>query len=359
MKIYENLYESIISTSNLLSAWEKFRKGKRGRKDVQEFEWSLEPKLFQLHRDLKSHRYQHGTYHTFYIQDPKQRIISKATVRDRIVHQALFNILNPIFEASFIATSFSCRVGKGTHKGVEAVHRMIRRVSCNYTSPCFILKCDIKKFFRSVNHEVITKTFAKRIKCQDTLWLLGQIVSSFPDGMPIGNLTSQLFANIYMNEFDQFTKQVLGVKHYARYTDDFVVVSASQEYLENLLEPIQDFLARELDLELHPNKVSIRKYKQGADFLGYVILPHHRQLRTKTKRRMFKRINQLLNKREVGLISSNAFNQSLESYFGVLGHGDHFTLEQKIRWASGMFRKKLPYQSARSKNLTRKQSYKD
>lgn len=346
MKIYENLFESIISTKNLFLAWEKFRKGKRSRKDVQEFEWHLEPNIFQLHRDLKSRRYKHGAYHTFYIQDPKQRVISKATVRDRIVHQALFNVLNPIFEAGFISASFSCRVGKGTHKGVLAVDNMIRQVSRNYTGPCFLLKCDIKKFFRSVNHQLIFRTFAKRIKCEDTFWLLRQIVGSFPDGMPIGNLTSQLFANIYMNELDQFVKQTLGVKHYARYTDDFVVVAESEKYLQNLLEPIKDFLRHQLALELHPNKVSIKKYRQGADFLGYVILPHHRQLRTKTKRRILKKINQRLNEQNAGVVSNDTINQSFESYFGVLGHANHYALEQKIRRASGLFREKTPKRPA-------------
>ncbi len=331
MKIYENLFEAIISVENLFLAWEKFRKGKRSRKDVQKFEWLLEPNLFQLHRDLKSRRYKHGKYHTFYIQDPKQRLISKAEVRDRVVHQALFNILNPIFESGFISTSFSCRVGKGTHRGVLAVDKMIRQVSHNYTRPCFVLKCDIKKFFRSVDHELIIRTFAKRIKDEDALWLLERIIGSFPDGMPIGNLTSQLFANIYMNEFDQFVKQTLGVKYYARYTDDFVVIAESEDYLINLLEPVRAFLTKELSLELHPNKVSIRKYRQGADFLGYVILPYRKQLRTKTKQRVIKKIDQRLSEYKDKSITTYDLSQSLASYHGVLQHADTHKLKKKIQ----------------------------
>ncbi len=331
MKIYENLFESIISVENLLLAWEKFKKGKRSRKDVQEFEWLLEPNIFQLHRDLKSRRYKHGGYHTFYIQDPKQRLISKAHVRDRIVHQAIFNILNPIFEAGFISTSFSCRIGKGTHRGVLAVDKMIRQVSRNYTQPCYVLKCDIRKFFRSVNHQLISETFAKRIKDEDTLWLLKRIVESFPEGMPIGNLTSQLFANIYMDEFDQFVKQILGVKHYARYTDDFIVVAPSKEYLQNLLEPIQEFLRDNLSLGLHPNKISIRKYQQGADFLGYVVLPHRTQLRTKTKRRVIKKIKTRLSEQKSGAITAFNLKQSLASYAGVLSHANTYKLKGEIQ----------------------------
>lgn len=331
MKIYENLFEAIISVENLFLAWDKFRKGKRARKDVQAFEWLLEPNIFQLHRDLKSRRYKHGSYHTFYILDPKQRLISKAEVRDRVVHQALFNILNPIFEAGFIPTSFSCRVGKGTHKGVLVVDKMIRQVSCNYTKPCFVLKCDIKKFFRSVDHQIIIRAFAQRLKDEDTLWLLKRIVESFPDGMPIGNLTSQLFANIYMNEFDQFIKQALGVKHYARYTDDFIIVAPDEEYLANLVEPIRGFLRHVLSLELHPNKVSIKKYQQGADFLGYVILPHRRQLRTKTKRRVLKNIELRVNAYKEGSIIKYDLSQSLASYHGVLQHANTYKLKQKIQ----------------------------
>ncbi|MCR4277458.1 MAG: reverse transcriptase/maturase family protein [Candidatus Berkelbacteria bacterium] len=331
MKIYSGLFESIISVENLFLAWEKFRKGKRNRKDVQEFEWLLEPNIFQLHRDLKNRRYKHGNYHTFYIQDPKQRLISKAAVRDRIVHQAIFNILNPIFEAGFIPTSFSCRIGKGTHRGVLAVDKMIRQVSRNYTQPGYVLKCDIKKFFRSVDHQTIIQTFARRIKDEDTIWLLGRVVESFPDGMPIGNLTSQLFANIYMNEFDQFVKQTLGVKNYARYTDDFIVVAQEKTYLSNLLEPVKEFLHQNLSLELHQNKVSIRKYQQGADFLGYVILPHRRQLRTKTKHRVLKNIDQRLREYKEGLISRYVLSQSLASYRSVLQHADTYKLTKKIQ----------------------------
>jgi len=355
MKIHENIFESIVSIENLFLAWEKFRKGKRSRKDVQDFEWRLEPNIFQLNRELRSRRYKHGGYHSFYIHDPKQRLINKATVRDRIVHQALFNILNPIFEAGFIPTSYSCRVGKGTHNGVLVVDKMIRQVSRNYTESCFVLKCDIRKFFRSVDHQLIVQSVTKRIKDEGTIWLLERIVNSFPDGMPIGNLTSQLFANIYMDRLDQFIKQTLGVKYYARYTDDFVVVASTEEYLHNLLEPLKDFLKNHLALELHPNKVSIRKYRQGVDFLGYVILPHHRRLRTRTKRRIITRVNQLLSQEKTGQVSRKSFNQSIESYFGVLGHADSYTLEQKIRRASGLFREKSQKMSRKEGDGSQKQ----
>jgi len=147
MKIYKNVFEKIISLENLFSAWDKFSSDKKKKRDVVEFEWELEQNIFQLHRDLKNKKYKHGTYASFYIQDPKQRHIHKAIVRDRVLHHAVFSVLNPIFEPTFIAHSLSCRVGKGTHKGVDILDSMTKAVSRNIHKPCFALKCDIKKFF--------------------------------------------------------------------------------------------------------------------------------------------------------------------------------------------------------------------
>ena len=228
MKTYSDIFKSIISLENLFSAWEEFKKGKQHKLDVQRFEFDLERNLFQLHRDLKGKAYRHGPYKGFYICDPKIRHIHKATVRDRVLHHAVFKILNPIFEPTFIPNSFSCRVGYGTHRGVMALDKMMRKVSQNNTRPCYVLKCDIQKFFDSVNHRILLSILSKRIKDGDAMWLLEEIVGSFPKGLPIGNLTSQIFANIYMNEFDQFVKHELRVRYYVRYTDDFAIVSDNE-----------------------------------------------------------------------------------------------------------------------------------
>lgn len=150
MRIYKDIFEQIISAENLFAAWDTFKSDKRNRHDVQAFERQLEENIFELHRDLRAKRYKHGPYSGFYIRDPKVRHIHKATVRDRVLHHAIFKILNPIFEPTFIPNSFSCRVNKGTHKGVLAVEKMIRKVSKNYSEPCFVMKCDVKKFFDSV-----------------------------------------------------------------------------------------------------------------------------------------------------------------------------------------------------------------
>jgi len=341
MKIYKDVFGKIVSPENLFNAWANFKHDKRKRFDVQEFEISLEENIFKLHRELKAGIYKHGPYKPFYIYDPKQRLIHKATVRDRVVHHAIYSILNPIFEPTFIANSFSCRIGKGTHKGVEALEKILRKVSRNNTRDCFALKCDIKKFFDSIDHRILLTTLAKRIKDGRTMSLLTEIVGSFAShaarererereyfgsGLPIGNLTSQLFANIYLSEFDHFVKHELKVKNYVRYTDDFVIVSGNRAYLEHLIEPISEFLKDNLKLSLHPQKVSLGKYRQGVDFLGYVIFPYHIAVRTKTKRRIFRKVRRYLADYKSGILSEETLRQSIASYLGVLSHANSFKL---------------------------------
>lgn len=269
MKIYKDLYWLIISPSALFHAWEVFKEDKKNRPDVGDFELNLEKNIFDLYRDLKNEKYRHGHYKGFWIHDPKLRRIHKATVRDRILHHAIFKVLNPIFEPTFFPNSFSCRIGKGTHKGMKKVAEMLRTVSQNNTRPCYALKCDIRKFFDSIDHNILISILERKIKDEKVMCLLREIIESFATnksnlfkrrGVPIGNLTSQIFANIYMNEFDQFIKHKLKVKYYARYTDDFIIISANRTYLKNLIIPIQEFLMTKLCLELHPNKVLIAKH---------------------------------------------------------------------------------------------------
>lgn len=340
MKVYKNIYERIISPENLFSAWDAFKSDKRNRTDVQEFEWRLEEDIFALHRDLRTKQYKHGAYSGFWIKDPKPRHIHKATVRDRVLHHAIFTVLNPIFEPTFIAQSFSCRIGKGTHKGIKALANIIRKISGNGHKKSFALKCDVRKFFDTIDHGVLLRILGKRIKDADTMWLLSEIVESFTakysnlferKGVPIGNLTSQLFANVYMNEFDQFMKHKLRVKNYLRYTDDFVVVSDNRDYLEGLIPPIGKFLEESLTLDLHPNKVTIRKFHQGIDFLGYIVLPHYQQLRTKTKKCILKKLFRRVRDHKQGIISYETVEQSLQSYLGVLSHADTYAFTNDLK----------------------------
>jgi len=340
MKIYKNLFEKIISPENLFSAWDTFKSDKRNKRDVKQFEWKLEQNIFQLCRELKNKTYKHGPYIGFYIRDPKQRHIHKALVRDRVLHHAVFSVINPIFEETFISTSFSCRIGYGTHRGVAVLEKMARRIHKNETSSCFVLKCDIQKFFDSVDHRVLLSILRKRIKDEDATWLLQEIVESYSSpqstifekkGLPIGNLTSQLFANVYMNEFDQFVKSDLKVRNYIRYTDDFVIVSESEQYLYNLIPAITDFLKTKLALEIHPQKIFICKLHRGIDFLGYIIFPNYRLIRTRTKRRIFAKLKQRIKEYKLGKINDITLEQSLQSYLGVLSHASTYSLSQQLK----------------------------
>ncbi|MDD3531410.1 MAG: reverse transcriptase/maturase family protein [Candidatus Pacebacteria bacterium] len=349
MKVYRNLFESIISTENLFEAWDVFKRDKRNRPDVERFEKNIEQEVFNLSHELRTKTYWHGSYYAFLIRDPKLRNINKATVRDRVLHHAIFKILNPIFEPTFILTSFSCRIGKGTHKGVEYLANSLRAVSQNNIHSCFALKCDVRKFFDSIDHETLLGVLRRRILDEDTLWLLDNVINSYETGftrerereresknapkkgVPIGNLTSQLFANIYMNELDQFVKHELRVKYYARYTDDFVILSDDRAYLESLIPQIAGFLKTRLSLSLHPDKVFIRKYNQGIDFLGYVILPKHVRVRTQTRRRIFKKMRKQVVLFKNGIIGKPTLLGSLNSYLGVLSHADAYELSEDLK----------------------------
>lgn len=339
MKRYQHIFERIVVPENLFAAWEAFRADKQNKRDVVQFQWHLEPELFRLQRELVSGRYRHGAYTSFYISDPKQRHIHKAMVRDRVLHHAVFSVLNPIFEPTFIPASFSCRVGKGTHKAVDYLARMIRSVSRNGTQQCFVLKCDVEKFFASVDHGILIGLLQRRINDEWAMTLLREIVGSFrsdrstlfePKGLPIGNLTSQLFANIYMNEFDQFMKRVLRVPYYARYTDDFVMVGRAEAELRALLPLVAGFLHDRLSLTLHPKKIFLRKLGQGVDFIGYVVFPHHRLVRTRTRQRMFAKLRQRVAAFRAGRSSEERLEQSLQSYRGVLSHANSYRLQQEV-----------------------------
>ena len=340
MKTYKNLFNEIISAENLFLAWDKFKNGKRNKKDVRLFEWNLESNIFRLNRDLKNKIYKHGVYHSFKIKDPKPRNIHKAQVRDRILHHAIFQILNPIFEPGFISASFSCREGYGTHKGVKYLQNTLRKATQNGRVSCFALKCDIKKFFDTIDHDILLTILKRRIKDEDTIWLLKQIISSFSSnhsllgiekGVPIGNLTSQLFANTYLNGFDQFIKNDLKVKYYLRYTDDFLIISESKEYLEKLLPKIVSFLGEELSLKIHQEKTKIQKTSQGIDFLGYVVFNKYKIVRTKTKRRISKKFKSRINEYKQGSISKSSLSQSLPSYLGFFCHGESFAIEEDFK----------------------------
>jgi hypothetical protein len=314
----------------LFSAWREFKRGKTKKIDVQKFEFNLEDNLFHLHQELKNRVYQHSHYTAFIVCDPKLRRIHKANVRDRVLHHAIFRILYLIFDQHFVFDSYSCRTRKGTHRAVNRLEEFARKLSRNNSKNIFALKCDIRKFFDSIDQKILLKLIKNKIKDEEIIWLIETIVKSFPKGIPLGNVTSQLFANIYLNELDQFAKHSLKEKYYLRYCDDFIILAENKNHLENLISKIDYFLQSELKLNLHPNKVIIRKYRQGIDFLGFVVLPHHRVLRTKTKKRILKKIKRKQLELENNIISEKSFNQYLQSYLGILKHCDGYEIEKDI-----------------------------
>ena len=312
-----------MSIENLLSAWQELLRGKRGKKDVQEFQLRLMDNILALHIDLRNGTYRHGPYHQFNISDPKPRLIHKATVRDRLVHRAVYRKLYPFFDKIFIADSFSCRNNKGTHRAMRRFRDLAYIVSKNHIHTCWVLKCDVRKFFASISQDILMNILDSRIKDKQIVDLLKEIISSFNSGkpgvgLPLGNLTSQLFCNIYMNKFDQFVKHGLKIKYYIRYADDFVFLSRNQGELEGLIPLIENFLGEKLHLRLHPDKVFIKTIASGVDFLGWVHFADHRVLRAVTKRRMFKKIR--------GDISP----QGLQSYFGMMSHGNTEKIKKRV-----------------------------
>jgi retron-type reverse transcriptase len=318
------MYNNIISIENLLEAWKEFLKGKRGKKDVQEFQYRLSDNIVLLHNDLKDKTYTHGGYYAFNISDPKPRNIHKASVRDRLLHHAIYRQLYPFFDRTFIYDSYSCRKLRGTHRALKRFKDFSNIVSKNNTKTCWILKCDVRKFFASIDQNLLIEIVKKYITDIDVIWLIEKVTQSFKStaagkGMPLGNLTSQLLVNIYMNEFDQYMKHELKTKYYIRYADDFVVMDINKKELENILENIDTFLKERLLLNLHPDKIFIKTLASGIDFLGWIHFLDHRVLRTTTKKRMCRNLRFKGDEQSV-----------IQSYLGMLKHGNTYKLSWKV-----------------------------
>lgn len=282
----------------------------------------LADNLLELHTLLQNRTYEHSDYSAFNISDPKPRNIHKAIVRDRVLHHLIYKELYWYFDARFIFDSYSCRKNKGTHRALDRFALFARQVSKNHTRTCYVLKCDIRKFFASIDHEIMKKILERHIQDNEMRWLINQVLKSFHTtaegmGLPLGNLTSQLLVNIYMHEFDMYIKQELKVKYYIRYADDFAVMSTDKKYLEDLLPKIGAFLNKKLKLELHPYKVYIKTYGSGVDFLGWVHFPHHRQIRTTTKRKLIRKLK--------GFPKP----QTISSYRGLLSHGNTYKVQKQ------------------------------
>lgn len=318
------LFDEVTSLEGLFSAWGEFKRGKEGKLDVQKFFLDLERNIFELHEKVKSGTYEHSAYTSFLVCDPKLRNINKAEVMDRIMHHSIVKNIEPLFEKTFIFDSYSSRMGKGTHRGVERLRKFCLKLTRNGTAAAWALKCDVRKFFDSMDHDLLISFLREKIKDEQLMEIIEKIIRSYHTGpgkgVPLGNLTSQLFSNVYLDKLDQFVKRELRVKHYLRYADDFIILDTEKEQLEKLVPVLGDFLENSLRLQLHPNKLTIRKIHRGVDFLGYVVYPTHKILRTKTRNRILKKIEAKKKELDAGIISAEAFDNTLQSYLGMLTH---------------------------------------
>jgi retron-type reverse transcriptase len=343
MKRYGNLYPEIADFWNLYAAARKAQKGKLNRYNVLEFNYYLQLQLEKLETELKSKTYKPGAYRTFEILEPRPRMISAAPYRDRVVHHALCNIILPIFENTYIHDSYANRVNYGTH-------RALRRFTGFARSSRYVLQCDIKKYFPSIDHEILKALLRRKIKCKDTLWLIDTIIDNsnpqidvddkyFPGddflsplrrrGLPVGNLTSQFFGNVYLNGFDHFIKEKLQVSKYVRYVDDFALFSDDREFLAEARLAMEEYLVS-LRLKLHPAKSQLFETRHGANFLGFCILPDRIRVRTENLRRAKRRLKRLKAEYEEGQIELEQITHSIRSWIAHLKHGDTWRLRTKI-----------------------------
>ncbi len=329
MKRYRNLWPQIANFPNLMLAAQKAQRGKRQQLNVASFNVDLEHCLFQLLEELNSGTYCPGPYRSFHILDPKPRMISAAPYRDRVLHHALCNVIAPLLERSMISDSYANRTGKGTHPAAT-----------RYATYCqkypFVLKCDIKKFFPSIDHEILKREIRRKIGCQRTLDLCDRIIDNsnpqelhqawFPGddlftpvmrrkGLPIGNLTSQLWGNYYLNGLDHFVKETLHQAAFLRYVDDFVIFGHSKEELRQIKQEIEVYL-QGCRLLLHERKSRIYRCSEGVTFLGYRIFPGFRLLPSANVRRFRKRTRRKAKEFREGKITARQFTASLRGWEG-------------------------------------------
>lgn len=331
VKTHKNLFEKLCSFENLFNAYLKARRRKKYKAAVLEFTYTLEENLIKIKEELEKRTYRHGSYTTFQVTDQKKRIVKAASFRDRIVHHALCNVIEPIFDKIFIYDSYACRKGKGIHFGANRLTKFLRRYR---NKKLYALKCDIKKYFESIDHEILLKIISRKINDDEVLWLVKEIIESDCSekgkGIPIGNLTSQLFANIYLNELDYFVKHKLRMKYYLRYVDDFVILHESKEKLREIKQEIIKFLKERLKLELHDKKQNIFPVSNGIDFLGYRIFHSHRRVRRSNIKKFVKRNKELIKKYQKGIIGFDKIRASINSWLGYVLHADSFGLRKKI-----------------------------
>ncbi len=336
MQAYNNLYPKIYSFENLKLAHKKAKKGKTSKKYVLGFEEDLENNLLKLQEELINETYEPSPLKTFIIHDPKLRKISKSEFKDRIVHHALVNVIEPIFDKIFICDSYANRKDKGTLNALLRLKYFIRKTSKNNHRKVYFLKADIKHYFETINREILINIIKKKIKDENVLLLTKKIINNVaigggrPEkGMPLGNLTSQFFANVYLNELDYFVKHELKIKYYIRYVDDFVILNDNKEILEFYKQEINNFLKNNLKIELHNEKSRIMQLKQGIDFLGFRHFYYYSILKKNKRRFLREKINLIIKEYK----ETNNYERLMQKLEAILAHVencDSFNLRKKL-----------------------------
>ena len=331
MKTWKGLYPDICSFANLLDASRKAQRGKRFNREVYDFNARLEDNLCRIQDELADRRWAPGPYREFYVQEAKRRLICAAPYRDRVVHHALCNVIEPLFDRAFIHDSYACRKGKGTHAAADRYTEFSRKAR-------YVLKCDVAKYFPSVRHDVLFGELARRIADDDTLWLCDRIIRSWNDegllwpsgrGIPIGNQTSQFFANVYLDRFDHWMKETAGHRFYARYVDDFVVLDDDKSGLHRLIPRIEERLGA-LGLRLHERKRNVFPVSEGCDFMGYRIWPTHRKLRPENGHRFQRKLRRMAEGYRKEEITLDQVKASLMSWVGHAQHADTWGLRHAM-----------------------------
>ena len=325
------LAEAMADYANVQKAYNKARKCKRYRKDVLIFTKDKEDNLETVRNDILGLSYEPSEYRYFKVYEPKERQIMALPFYDRVVQHAINNVLEPIFNQRFIFHSYACRKTKSMHAASDTLQEWLYEwQKFHQDQPLYAIKADIHHYFQSINHDVLKAEIRKVIKDAGALVLIDRIIDhngQMPDGIgiPVGNLTSQLFANIYLNKLDQYIKHTLGAKYYMRYMDDFILLSPDKEQLRHWLEDIERFLRDELKLELNP-KTTILAAKNGIDFVGYKHRATHRKVRPDS----VKRIKKTIKKHESGKITKEQLQKSIASWTGHAGHADSYNLRKKV-----------------------------
>lgn len=348
MKTHRNLYPKICSFENLYLAFVKAKRRKRHKTGVGEFEYNLEKELLQIKKELETLNYKPSRPKKFVLREPKKRTIFVVSFKDRVVHHALCNIIEPLFEKTFIVDSYACRKNKGTHRAVWRFDEFKRKVTKNNTRKGYVLKADVRKYFDNIEHKILLEIIGRKIKDKKVMWLIEKIVRSYEGkgnfkgkGVPIGNLTSQLFANIYLNELDHFVKENLGatpldsstsngVKYYIRYMDDLVILSSSIDFLLEAKQRINEFLKNCLALRLHPKKSRIFPLEQGVNFLGYQIFYYHKLLKRGAVKRIRERLKALAKKYNERVTGLDEIYSSVVAWLGYSKHANTYKLRRKL-----------------------------